>query len=65
VPDRHLRLLSDAARTAARRLQDHRAAADSDGADDRNRDGELERTAARTRRRFIAAVRRRATMDDT
>jgi hypothetical protein len=61
VSDRHLRVLSDAARTAARRLRDHQVAADPDVANADNRDGELERSAARAHRRFIAAVRRRAT----
>jgi hypothetical protein len=58
MPDRHLRVLRDAARAAARRARAHRE--DPRGATDA-RGGELERLAQRARRRFDAGVRRRAT----
>jgi hypothetical protein len=65
MPDRHLRILSDAARVAARRLRDHRGAGDANVADADHRNGELERSADRAHRRFNAAVPRRASTGKT
>jgi hypothetical protein len=60
-----VRILSEAARVAARHLRDHRAAGETNDADAEHRHGELERSATRAHRRFIAAVRRRATTGKT
>jgi hypothetical protein len=58
MPDRHLRVLRDAARAAARRARAHR----EDGPEPTDVRGEqLERSATRARRRLDAGLRRRAT----
>jgi DNA-directed RNA polymerase subunit K/omega len=58
MPDRHLRVLRDAARAAARRARRHHgdAPASTDA-----RGEELERLAQRARRRLDAGLLRRAT----
>jgi hypothetical protein len=61
MPDRHLRLLRDAARTAARRAREH----DEDGTEatsptTEQRGEELKRLAQRARKRLDAGIRRRA-----
>jgi hypothetical protein len=61
MSDRHLRVLGDAARVAARRLRDHRETTTPGVDPGDNRDRELRRSAAQARDRFTAALRRRAT----
>ena len=57
MSDRHLRLLRDAARAAARRSREHE---DDDTRETAARGAELQRLAQRARRRLDAGLRRRA-----
>ena len=64
MPDRHLTILRDAARRAARRAREHdeHGAAPARGEEERARD--LRRLATRARKRLEAATRRRSLKRD-